>query len=107
MAAAGSSRAAGRRRPDRLLGGRIDCKLGPVMRKGSTKAGEPIDVVDRRREQMMLRASRQRHEPLAFIQEREVFGELADVARFTASYLDAFNSLIEHGALAAVAALAA
>lgn len=89
-------------------GGRIDCSAAIIASwarydEGVDEAGAPIAVVDRRREQMMPRAARQREDPLAFIQEREVFGDLADDPRFTGPYLAALKSIIENGALATVA----
>jgi mannitol 2-dehydrogenase len=44
--------------------------------EGTDEQGNPIDVVDRLKEPLMAAAARQREEPLAFIANREVFGDL-------------------------------
>jgi mannitol 2-dehydrogenase len=66
--------------------------------EGVDDAGEPIEVVDPRREDLMARARRQREEPLAFIADRELFGDLVDDERFTTVYRAALASLHEWGA---------
>jgi len=66
--------------------------------EGADEQGEPIDVADRRREPLMAAAARSRQDPLAFVAQREVFGDLADEPRFTAAYVDTLTSLHERGA---------
>lgn len=66
--------------------------------EGVDEQGEPIDVVDRLREQLVPIARSQRGNPLAFIQNRSVFGDLVDDERFTTPYLAALESLHERGA---------
>ena len=66
--------------------------------EGVDEEGEPIDVVDRRREAVMARAAQQREDPLAFLRDRDLFGDLAEDARFTTEYLAALESLHAHGA---------
>ena len=66
--------------------------------EGADEQGEPIDVADRRREPLMAAADRSRQDPLAFVTQREVFGDLADEPRFTTAYADALASLHERGA---------
>jgi mannitol 2-dehydrogenase len=73
--------------------------------EGVDEQGQPIEVMDRRRDRLMANAQRQREDPLAFIADREVFGDLIDDERFTAPYLAALNSLHEHGARATLEAL--
>jgi len=73
--------------------------------EGVDEQGSPIEVVDRRRDRLMANARRQRNDPLAFIADRELFGELVDEERFTAAYLAALGSLRERGTRATVAAL--
>jgi mannitol 2-dehydrogenase len=73
--------------------------------EGVDEQGRPIDVVDRRSERLVASARRQRDDPLAFIADRELFGDLVDEERFTAEYLRALTSLRERGARATVAAL--
>ncbi|MFJ3957128.1 mannitol dehydrogenase family protein [Arthrobacter sp. NPDC090010] len=73
--------------------------------EGVDEAGEPIAVVDRLKEELMAAAGRQREEPLVFVAQRELFGDLADDARFTAPYLEALTGLHTRGAAATVAGL--
>ncbi len=70
--------------------------------EGIDEDGEPIDIVDRLGEQLMKRARRQRDEPLAFLEHRELFGDLADDERFTEAYRSALESLHRDGARATV-----
>ncbi len=74
--------------------------------EGRDEHGEPIEVVDRLRDELMTRAGRQREAPAAFIDNRELFGDLADDERFRQAYLAALASLHEHGARATLKALA-
>ena len=73
--------------------------------EGVDEDGHPIEVVDRRSERLTSNARRQREDPLAFIADRELFGDLMDEERFAAEYLAALTSLREGGARATVAAL--
>jgi mannitol 2-dehydrogenase len=75
--------------------------------EGVDEQGEPIDVVDRRRDELMANARRQREDPLAFIADREVFGDLVDDERFTSAYLAALESLHSNGARATLEAIVA
>lgn len=68
--------------------------------EGVDEQGQPIDVVDPLRDTLMAAASRQRQDATAFLQVREVFGDLVDDARFTAAYTSALASLHEYGARA-------
>jgi len=54
----------------------------------------------------MRAARRQREDPLAFIADREVFGDLADDQRFVAAYASALASLHLRGARATLESLA-
>jgi mannitol 2-dehydrogenase len=72
--------------------------------EGTDESGEPIDVVDRRRDQLMERARRQREEPLAFLEDRDLFADLHDQPRFVAEYLSALESLHTSGARATLEA---
>lgn len=74
--------------------------------EGTDEQGNPIDVIDRLKEPLMAAAARQREEPLAFIANREVFGDLIDNAVFVAAYTQALNDLHRVGARAALEALA-
>jgi mannitol 2-dehydrogenase len=66
--------------------------------EGVDEHGRPIEIVDRRREQVMALAAAQRADPLAFIASRDLFGDLARSERFAVEYLSALNSLHERGA---------
>ncbi|MFP5371112.1 MAG: mannitol dehydrogenase family protein [Actinomycetes bacterium] len=73
--------------------------------EGIDEEGEPIDVADRRRDALAERARRQREDPLAFLADRDLFGDLIDDERFTAPYLAAVASLHQHGARVTLEAL--
>jgi mannitol 2-dehydrogenase len=73
--------------------------------EGADEQGKPIDVVDRLKEPLMAAAARQRAEPLAFIANREVFGDLIDNERFVAAYTRALADLHSGGARAALESL--
>jgi mannitol 2-dehydrogenase len=60
--------------------------------------GEPIEIVDRRRDQVLELASRADDDPTAFIANRDLFGDLAEDRRFADAYLETLHSLREHGA---------
>jgi mannitol 2-dehydrogenase len=66
--------------------------------EGVDEHGEPIDVVDRDRDRVMALAARQREDPLAFVGNRELFGDLIEHPRFVDAYLFALRALHERGA---------
>ncbi|MCO7246317.1 mannitol dehydrogenase family protein [Halomonas sp. Mc5H-6] len=68
--------------------------------EGIDEQGEPIEIVDRLKASLMQIAARNRTQPTAFVENREVFGDLADQPRFLAAYLAALTSLHERGARA-------
>jgi mannitol 2-dehydrogenase len=68
--------------------------------EGVDEQGEPIEVVDRLRDKLVALARRQRKDPLAFIANRELFGDLVDDRRFAEAYRSALRSLHERGARA-------
>jgi mannitol 2-dehydrogenase len=72
--------------------------------EGEDEDGEPIDIVDNRKESVMSRAREQHSEPLAFLRDPDLFGDLVDDERFTKEYLSALDSLHEHGARATLEA---
>jgi mannitol 2-dehydrogenase len=74
--------------------------------EGVDERGEPIKVVDRLADTLQQIAAQQREDPLAFVKNRELFGELANEPAFTEPYLDALNSLHTKGARATLEALA-
>lgn len=73
--------------------------------EGADEQGNPIDVIDRLKAPLMAAAERQRAEPLAFIANREVFGDLIDNERFVAAYMRALADLHAGGARAALESL--
>lgn len=62
--------------------------------------GEPIEVVDRLREVLVANANGYDADPLSFLRDRTVFGDLVDDERFTAPYLRVLASLHERGSRA-------
>jgi mannitol 2-dehydrogenase len=68
--------------------------------EGVDERGQPIEVVDRLRDRVMADARRQREDPLAFIANRELFGDLIDDERFVSAYLSVLSSLHTNGARA-------
>ena len=75
--------------------------------EGTDEHGRPIDVVDRRRDEIMARAALHESDPTAFLQSPELFGELSSNDRFVDAYLRALQSLHRHGARRTLEALAA
>lgn len=74
--------------------------------EGADEQGEPIRVVDRLAEDLVPLAQSQRDDPLAFIRNRLLFGDLAEDERFRSAYLAALEGLWENGAHATVTRLA-
>ncbi len=62
--------------------------------------GQRIEVVDRLRDTLTATVRTQRDDPLAFLRNRELFGDLVDEPRFTQAYLAALESLHTKGARA-------
>ena len=75
--------------------------------EGTDESGERITVVDRLKEPLMAAAARQREDKLAFLRNRDVFGDLVDNDRFTTAYLKTLDTLHTKGARAAVEELVA
>jgi mannitol 2-dehydrogenase len=73
--------------------------------EGVDETGQPIEVVDRLRDSLTTLARRQRDDPLAFIVNRDLFGDLADHERFVTAYTSALASLHQHGARATLKSL--
>ncbi|MCU1572317.1 MAG: mannitol dehydrogenase [Micrococcaceae bacterium] len=73
--------------------------------EGVDEQGNPIDVVDRLKEPLTAAAARQRKEPLAFLADRDVFGDLIDNEAFVAAYTRTLNHLHSGGARSALEAL--
>lgn len=70
--------------------------------EGVDEQGEPIDIVDRLKDELHGIAQRNRDNPLAFIENREVFGDLVDNERFVEAYTQALSRLHRQGARATV-----
>ncbi|MBA2472635.1 MAG: mannitol dehydrogenase family protein [Pseudonocardiales bacterium] len=68
--------------------------------EGIDEQDRPIEVVDRLKDTLIANARRQREDPLAFIADREIFGDLIDDERFTSPYRASLASLHAHGARA-------
>lgn len=74
--------------------------------EGIDEQGEAIAVVDPLKGELIPIAQRQREEPLAFIANRELFGDLVDDPRFAEPYVQALQMLHRQGAAATLRALA-
>jgi mannitol 2-dehydrogenase len=68
--------------------------------EGMDEAGEPIAVVDNLKSEVMALAAKNATDPLAFVRNPRLFGNLADNEGFTAPYLRALHSLKTVGASA-------
>jgi mannitol 2-dehydrogenase len=84
-------------------GGRIERSAAVVASwaryaEGVDEQGRPIKVVDRMGDELTVIAQRNREDPLAFIANRAIFGNLVDDDRFVTAYRSALVSLHEHGA---------
>jgi mannitol 2-dehydrogenase len=75
--------------------------------EGIDEQGKSINVVDRLKEPLMAAAALQRDEPLAFISNPDLFGELKNNGRFIAAYTEALRDLHKEGAVAALNRLTA
>jgi mannitol 2-dehydrogenase len=73
--------------------------------EGVDEAGQPIEVVDRLADRLMRAARRQREDPLAFVADRGIFGDLAENTSFVAAYQPALASLHQRGARATLESL--
>jgi len=75
--------------------------------EGADEQGEPIEVVDRLRDRLGERARRYPEDDLAFLADRELFGDLVDDERFVAVYREHLASLHARGARATLEAVQA
>jgi len=73
--------------------------------EGVDEQGEPIEVVDRMRDTLVERARRQKEDPLVFVSDRDLFGDLVDDERFVTAYRWALDSLHGKGARATLEVL--
>jgi mannitol 2-dehydrogenase len=74
--------------------------------EGVDEQGRPIEVVDRLKDVLMAAARRQHDDALAFVANREVFGNLIDDERFVAAYRSALASLHDKGVRATLEEIA-
>lgn len=73
--------------------------------EGVDEQGEPIDVQDQLADILVPLARSQRDNPTAFIENTEVFGDLAASGRFVEAYVWALESLHRNGARATLETL--
>jgi mannitol 2-dehydrogenase len=72
--------------------------------EGVDEDGEPIDIVDQRKESVTKRAQEQDTDKLAFLRDPDLFGDLAEQDAFTEHYVEALDSLHDKGARATLEA---
>lgn len=75
--------------------------------EGIDEQGAPIEIDDPRRDRLKAAAARQREHPTAFIEDRELFGDLVDHEAFRSAYLGTLALLHERGARATLEELLA
>ncbi|WP_404288623.1 mannitol dehydrogenase family protein [Glutamicibacter arilaitensis] len=68
--------------------------------EGTDEAGEPIQIVDRLAQEVSAAAAKHPEDPLAFLRQRDLFGDVIHDERFTKPYLEALESLHSQGAIA-------
>jgi len=73
--------------------------------EGTDESGEPITIVDRLAQEVHAAASKHSEDPLAFLRQQDLFGDVVNDERFTTPYLMTLQSLHEQGALATLAEL--
>ena len=66
--------------------------------EGVDERGRPIEIVDRRREEVTALAARSEADPTAFLANRELFGDLIDEPRFVEAYVDTLRAMRKDGA---------
>ena len=88
-------------------GGEIRCSVAVLAgwaryAEGVGEDGAPIEVVDPLRERLMAAAGRQADDPLAFVSDRELFGDLVDDERFAEAYRTTLDLVRTRGVRAAL-----
>jgi mannitol 2-dehydrogenase len=68
--------------------------------EGVDEQGRPIEVVDRLKDTLVAAARQQKDDPLAFLRNRDLFGDLIDNERFVSTYESMLASLHSKGARA-------
>ncbi|HVU92817.1 MAG TPA: mannitol dehydrogenase family protein [Jatrophihabitans sp.] len=71
--------------------------------EGTDEAGEEFELVDPAAAALTAAARQQAADPLAFVRNRDVFGDLVDDPRFAECFTAALTAVREHGARAAIA----
>ncbi len=74
--------------------------------EGVDEQGQPIEVVDRLRDKLVEREQHNTDDPMGFISDPDLFGDLAQDSRFVDVYTAALKSLHERGARATLEGLA-
>ncbi len=64
---------------------------------GTSDSGKPIELDDKRAGQLREAATASRDNPLAFVQQRDIYGDLSDDASFCASFAAAIGALWAEG----------
>ncbi|MEH0970294.1 mannitol dehydrogenase family protein [Micromonospora sp. CPCC 205546] len=75
--------------------------------EGVDEQGRPIEVVDPRRDRLMAAARHNGDNPTVFIEERSLFGTLAQSARFVEAYTEALRLIRADGVRAALGQIVA
>jgi mannitol 2-dehydrogenase len=68
--------------------------------EGSDERGGPITIDDQRGSSLAAAAAGQSDDPLAFVRQRELFGDLAGESGFTTPYLETLQALRSRGSRA-------
>jgi len=73
--------------------------------EGIDEQGQPIEIVDNIADDLRRRAANLADEPLEFLDNREVFGDLVDDERFVTPYRNVLDLLHTQGARATINSL--
>ena len=65
--------------------------------QGVDEHGQPIEIVDRLQSELAQAAAAQQDRPTAFLENRDLFGDLVDEPRFRDPYLATLDGLRQHG----------
>lgn len=68
--------------------------------EGTDETGEEIQIVDRLAAEVQAAAAAHHEDPLAFLRQQDLFGDVINDERFTKPYLAALDSLHTQGAIA-------
>ncbi|MEO6714771.1 MAG: mannitol dehydrogenase family protein [Mycobacteriales bacterium] len=74
--------------------------------EGVDESGQQIDVVDQLRDRLMAAAAKQRDDPLSFVADEQLFGDLSKHDRFVQAYRWSLDSLHTVGARSTLERLA-